>query len=347
MAESGGLTYAKAGVDTSKQKQAIRALAGELTFARRGDGRPLTDFTQFAGLVRFRDHALAICTDGVGTKIEVANRLRRWDTIGIDAIAMNVNDCICVGAEPLAFVDYLAVAEPDPVVSKQIGKGLNKGARLANVTLVGGETAIMPEVINGMDLAGTCVGAVPVDEVVDGKKVRHGDVLVGLESSGPHSNGYTLVRRLLDMKGIALDGPCPGTGGRTWGDVLLEPTRIYVRPVMTLLDRVEVRGLANVTGGGLANVPRINPKRHYLVDTPPPVAPVFEAIHALGGIEWEEMYRTFNMGLGFCVAVPEDAADEAVKILNREGAAAQVVGRVERGRDLLHEPTGFRFQSKT
>lgn len=348
MADSSqSMTYAKAGVDTAKQQKAIRALADNIRFARRGDGRPLGALTHFAGLVQLGDQALAICTDGVGTKIEVANRMRTWDTIGIDAIAMNVNDCICVGAEPLAFVDYLAIAEPDARITAQIGKGLNTGAKQANVTLAGGETAILPEIVNGLDLAGTCVGVVDRDRIIDGKAIRPGDAIVGLASSGLHSNGYTLARRILSNGRIPMDAPCPGTGGSNWGSVLLEPTRIYVRPVMEALKKLDVGGLANITGGALKNIPRINAKRRYVIDAPMDVPPVFDAIQGLGSVALKEMYQTFNMGLGFCAVVPPEQAEAAVRLFTKHGETAKVIGRVERGHGLLHEPTGFEFESKT
>jgi phosphoribosylformylglycinamidine cyclo-ligase len=341
-----GLTYAKAGVDTIKQRQAIQALASQVAFQRRGNGRPLTGLNHFAGLVAWGKSALAICTDGVGTKVEVANALRKWDTIGIDAIAMNVNDCICVGAEPLAFVDYIAIERPDAVITGQIGKGLNTGAKEANITLAGGETAIMPETVNGLDLAGTCVGVIDRDKIVSGKAVRRGDVLIGLPSSGLHSNGFTLARKILEHARVGLDEPCPGTGGRRWGPLLLEPTRIYVRPVLKLLASVNVHALANITGGALKNIPRVNHGHRYVIDAPLKVPPVFPALQALGDVEWQEMYQTFNMGLGFVAVVSAKDEAKAMATLKRAGEKPAVIGRVEKGRGAFHEPTGLFFEPK-
>jgi phosphoribosylformylglycinamidine cyclo-ligase len=341
-----GLTYAAAGVDTAKQKAAIRALTSGVTFRRRGRGAPAGGRSHFAGLVRFdADTLLALCTDGVGTKLEVAAALGRWDTVGIDCIAMNVNDCICVGAEPLAFVDYVATREPDSEVARALGIGLNRGAELANVTLAGGETAILPDLVNGLDLAGTALGWVRASDVLDGARVRPRDILIGLRSSGLHSNGYTLARRILRDSQIAYDEPFPVRRSKTVGQVLLEPTAIYVRSVMALLRRVRVHGLANITGGGLKNVPRMNAKRRYVIDRPLPVPPVFEWLQELGGVDDAEMHRTFNMGLGFVVAVAEGDVGAAMRALRPHGP--QVIGRVEKGTGCVHVPLGMTFESKT
>lgn len=343
-----GLTYAASGVDTGKQKEAIRALAGQIRFHRTGVGAPLTGLTHFAGLVDLDSkRALAICTDGVGTKLEVAAALGRWDTVGIDCIGMNVNDCLCVGAEPLAFVDYIATNRPDPEISRQIGGGLSKGAELANVTLAGGETAILPDLVNGLDLAGACVGVVDKNRILDGSKVAAGDALIGLPSSGLHSNGYTLARRILKEAGLTYRDAVPRGRypGRPLGEVLLEPTVIYVRPVLKLLDSEEVHGLAHITGGGLRNIPRINPAFRYVIEEPLPVPPIFPALAELGGVEAPEMYATFNMGMGFLAVVPKSRVRQALSVLKPQGA--QVVGRVDEGSNVLHEPTGLEFESKT
>jgi len=340
-----GLTYAAAGVDTAKQKAAIKALTSSIRFHRTGRGAPLGGLSHFAGLIEFdKDVALAVCTDGVGTKLEIAAATNKWDTVGIDCIAMNVNDCICVGAEPLAFVDYIATREPDAGVARAIGVGLNRGAELANVTLAGGETAILPELVNGWDLAGTAVGWVRRSRIVDGSKVRRGDVLIGLSSSGLHSNGYTLARRLLREAGVHYAHKFPKTS-RSIGDVLLEPTHVYVREVLALLERVDVHGLANITGGGLKNVPRVNPEFRYVLSDPVPIPPLFQWLQEVGSVEDAEMYRTFNMGMGFLAIVPESEETAARRIL--KPYSPTVVGRVEKGRGCVHEPLGLEFESKT
>jgi phosphoribosylformylglycinamidine cyclo-ligase len=341
------MTYASAGVDTTAQKAAIKALAGSIRFSRKGIGSPLLGMTQFAGLIEFGDRALAMCTDGVGTKMLVAAALEKWDTVGIDCIAMNVNDCICVGAEPIAFVDYIATSKPDPVVTKAIGEGLNEGAKQANVTLAGGETAVLPEIVNGWDLAGSCVGFVSKDQILDGSRVKPRDVIIGLASTGLHSNGYTLARKIIEKEGLTLrqKGPAASLGGRTIGAVLLEPTRIYVRSILGLHNTVPVHGLANITGGGLKNIPRINGKFRYAIDKPMPVPPIFSLLQEWGNVSDEEMYKTFNMGMGFAVVVAPEDENEAKRLLRAEHP--QVIGRVEKGKDAVHVPLGLTYPSKT
>lgn len=338
------LTYADAGVDTTRQKAAIKALSSAVRFRRTGRGAPITRVGHFAGLVAFdKSTALAICTDGVGTKLEVAAATNRWDTVGIDCIAMNVNDCICVGAEPLAFVDYIATCEPDETIAGAIGAGLDRGARLANVTLAGGETAILPDLVNGWDLAGTAVGWVRRSNILDGSGIRPGDVILGLESSGLHSNGYTLARAILRAAGVDYNDGMPGGG--SVADALLEPTHIYVRETLKLLDHVDVRGLANITGGGLKNVPRMNPGRRYVITDPLPSPPLFSWLQDLGDVEDAEMYKTFNMGMGMAAVVPQKSEGEARRILRR--FKPRVVGRVEKGRGCRLEPLALEFENKT
>jgi phosphoribosylformylglycinamidine cyclo-ligase len=339
------MTYAGAGVDTARQKEAIKALAGQIRFQRKGIGAPLTGLAHFAGLIEFGDRVLALCTDGVGTKLEVARTMGRWNTVGIDCIAMNVNDCICVGAEPLAFVDYIATSDPDPAITEQIGEGLNEGAQQANVTLAGGETAILPEIINGWDLAGSCVGFVHKEKVLDGSKVKKGDVIIGLPSTGLHSNGYTLARRIIKDKGLDYHDVQKGLGPKSLGDVLLAPTRIYVRPVLELRDDIELHACANITGGGLKNIPRVNGDFRYAIRQPMPVPKIFELLQEWGDVADQEMYQTFNMGMGFCVIV--DKGDEKQALRSLKAERPQVVGEVERGKNAVHEPLKLEYASKT
>ncbi|HLE47890.1 MAG TPA: phosphoribosylformylglycinamidine cyclo-ligase, partial [Candidatus Thermoplasmatota archaeon] len=286
-------------------------------------------------------------TDGVGSKVEIAQAMRKYDTVGIDCIAMNVNDCICVGAEPIAFVDYIATSDPDPEITQQIGVGLNEGAKQANVTLAGGETAVLPEIVNGWDLAGSCVGFVSKSRILDGSKVKPGDVIIGLPSTGLHSNGYTLARRILTSEGVDFGQsfPAGAYGTRTVGSVLLEPTRIYVRPILELRDTVDIHGLANITGGGLKNIPRVNPNVHYALTDPLPVPPAFIALQRWGGVSDQEMYQTFNMGMGFAVIVAASQAKESLRVLKAE--RPKVVGEVRKGRNVVHEPLKLEYASKT
>ena len=193
-----GMTYSRAGVDIRGEGDVIRGLRSSLDFVRTGIGAPVELGGHFTGIVDIGDRYLSLCTDGVGSKIKIAEAMQKWDTIGIDCMAMNVNDMICIGAEPLAFVDYIAVEDPDPKILSEIGKGLNEGARQSNVSIIGGETATLPEIVQGLDLAGTCLGMVDKDKVITGSGIEPGDVILGLPSSGFHSNGFTLVRKVIE-----------------------------------------------------------------------------------------------------------------------------------------------------
>ncbi len=357
-------TYKESGVDIDAKSEAIDSLVNKLGFCRKGFGKPLALEGHFSGLIDFGDKALSMCTDGVGTKLMLCEPMRRWDTIGIDCIAMNVNDMICLGAEPLAFVDYIAIDNPNPELTAQLGVGLKEGAELSNVSIIGGEIAVLPELINGFDLAGTALGFVEKENIITGDKVAPGDVLIGLASSGIHSNGYTLVRGIVDGCGVPYDRDysvcCVEYGVEmkrdtfhgnrtksTIGDILLTPTRIYVRPVMQLIKKVEVHGLVNITGGGLKNIPRIKSKGvDYLITDPMYVPSIFRLIKQMGRIDEEEMLRTFNMGLGFLIIVPEDESKKALKVLEKAGERPKVIGRVVKGTGLCkHIPSETEFTS--
>ncbi|HVL88229.1 MAG TPA: phosphoribosylformylglycinamidine cyclo-ligase [Candidatus Thermoplasmatota archaeon] len=334
------LTYAAAGVDIEKADRAKKAILKTLSFKRTGLGAPLDLPWGFAGAVDFGEHALVLCTDGVGTKVEVAAATNRWETIGIDAVAMNVNDALCAGAEPLALVDYIVLQKPDEDLVTRIAVGLNEGARQSNATIVGGETAILPELANGVDVSATCLGYAKKSEILQAERVRAGDVLIGFASSGLHSNGYTLARRILRDAGVRYDDP--GPGGRTWGEILLEPTLIYVKALLALRAKVAVRGAANVTGGGLTNLSRMNRRLEYVLDEPFPTPEVFRALAEYGKVEPKEMWRTFNMGLGFVVAVADADVPAALSALAPH-ANAKVVGRVVPGSGVWLPGLDLRF----
>jgi phosphoribosylformylglycinamidine cyclo-ligase len=316
-----GMTYAKAGVDIDRKSASIAALVEHLRFRRKGFGKPMDLPGHFTGLIDFGDMALTLCTDGVGTKLLVADALQKWDTVGIDCIAMNVNDTICVGAEPIAFVDYIAIDKPDEKLTSEVGKGLEEGARLSNMTIVGGEIAVLPELVKGFDLAGTCLGAVDKKRIVTGQRIEPGDALVALPSSGMHSNGMTLVRKILEKNGIGYRDRVKGLR-KSVGLELLTPTTIYVRQVMGLLDEFDVRGMANITGGGLRNLLRLKKGTGFEIDDPIKPQAVFKVLQELGNVSDEEMYQTFNMGMGFSMVIPGKDADEVAK-----AAGAKVVGR--------------------
>ncbi|NJE03797.1 phosphoribosylformylglycinamidine cyclo-ligase [Thermococcus sp. MV11] len=308
------LTYAQAGVDDEKTAMALKGIIGlaKETFRfRKGKlGEPAENLGHYAALMDFGEFYLAMTTDGVGTKVLVAEAVGKFDTIGIDMMAMNVNDLLCVGAEPVALVDYLAVREPDERVFEEIAKGLYEGARQARIAIVGGETAVMPDLINGFDLAGTAIGVVEKGKVITGKKIRPGDAVIGIASSGIHSNGLTLARKLLIPK-YGLDYEY---GGRKLWEWLLEPTRIYVKAVLELLESVEVHGLAHITGGGLTNLKRLTGYGFRL--KMPPIDGIFKLVHE-NGVPLEEMFRVFNMGVGFVAVVPQGEKEAALEILNK------------------------------
>ncbi len=320
-----GLTYKDAGVDIDAEENGISAIKESLRFTRKGLGEAMKG--EFTGLIDFGEYALTLCTDGVGTKLLIADIMEKWDTVGIDCIAMNVNDTICQGAEPIAFVDYLAVERPDAKLMKELGKGLNKGAELANISIVGGETATLGEIVKGFDIAGTALGYVKKQDIIDGKDVVVGDKIIGLPSSGIHSNGFTLVRNIIESAGYDYH--------QEWehgviGDTLLEPTRIYVKTVVDLVNNYHIKGMANITGGGLRNLKRINPSYGYKIDEPLPVNPIFDFLQEMGKVKTKEMYQTFNMGMGFALIVSQDVAKEVA-----ERAGGKVVGEV------IKEPCAF------
>jgi phosphoribosylformylglycinamidine cyclo-ligase len=324
--------YARAGVDTSRAEQAV---AGLVEVLRRIDpGRPsraLLGSGHYANVLRLDDRTgIALSTDGVGSKVIVAEQLGRFDTVGIDCIAMNVNDVICVGAEPIAVLDYIAVEEAEPEMLRQIGEGLRAGAELACVEIPGGELAQLPELIRGhpsprgFDLVGSCFGTVALDAVVTGARVAAGDAVIGIPSSGVHSNGLTLARRALPD----LDERPPELAGASVGEALLEPTVIYVRAVMDLLrSGVDVRGLAHITSGGLLNLLRLEAEVGYDISEPLPRLPIFELIAERSRAEEAELLEVFNMGCGFCCVVPSDQTDVAVEVLDSHHPGSTVIGR--------------------
>ena len=318
------LTYAESGVDIEEEESTIKALTGKMTYRREGLGAPLTDIGHYAGLIDFGDYALAMATDGVGSKVLIANEMKRWNTVGIDCIAMNVNDLLAIGAEPVSFVDYLALESHDEDFAAQIGEGLMKGAEISRMTIVGGETATLPEIVNGFDLAGTCLGMVKKSEIITGEKVGLGDAIVGIPSSGVHSNGYTLVRKIVEESGYSYHDPFPYDESTTVGDVLLEPTRIYME-VLDVIKECDVHGLAHITGSGLLKLKRVTDLGFDFYD---PLEPqdIFKFLQEKGGVEDLEMYKTFNMGMGFLIILPEEDAQRAAEL-----AGGKIVGRISEG----------------
>jgi phosphoribosylformylglycinamidine cyclo-ligase len=317
--------YARAGVSQRAADAAVEALVESL---RRIDtGRPSRVVPlpgHYASVLRLDDRTgLAISTDTVGTKMVVAERLGRYDTIGIDCVAMNVNDVICVGAEPIAMLDFVLTERADPEVCGQLGVGLARGAEMARIEIPGGEIAQVGDIVSGQELGGTCIGVVRLDAIVTGMTVEPGDPVIGLPSSGLHANGYTLARQAL--ADVPLDDE---RLGRPLGDVLLEPTEIYARAVLELLGSdIQVRGLVHITGDGLNNLLRLAAEVGYEIDDPMPVPGVFDLIRELGGISDEEMYEVFNMGCGFCCVVAAGDERAAVELLGGHHPGAKRIGR--------------------
>ena len=330
------LTYRAAGVDIEAGDEAVRRIAP----LARATFRPevLGGIGAFAGFVKlpagYGEPVLVSSTDGVGTKLKVAFLADRHDTVGIDLVAMSVNDLLVHGAEPLYFLDYIGIPRLDPARVEAIVRGVAEGCRQANCALIGGETAELPDLYapGEYDLAGFAVGIVERSKILDGAAVKPGDVLLGLASSGLHSNGYSLARRIVfDVMKLGLDAVFPGTG-QTVGDVLLEPTRIYVPAVLPV--REHVHAMAHITGGGITgNLPRVLPEgcraivRRQAWDVPP----VFQALQARGGVEDAEMFRTFNMGIGYIVVVPAEKAVRVTAALTAAGETVRAIGEIVAG----------------
>lgn len=321
----------RTGVLTSEELAALPRMLDVLreTFAiRRGErGNPCLGFGYYANVLDLGNNlGLAISTDGVGTKIMVAEALGKYDTIGIDCVAMNVNDIVCVGAEPIAMTDYVAVQEADAGMLAQLAIGLKRGAELARITIPGGEIAQVREMVNGIDVVGTAVGLVPVDRILTGAAARPGDALVGFASSGIHSNGLTLAREVLLGESTARLSSYVAELGRTLGEELLEPTRIYVDLALRLLDGVDVRALMHITGDGFLNLARIAAPVGFRIEELPDAPPIFELIRSAGKLGAADMYVSYNMGVGFCAVVPEADVARALGIAEEAGVPAWRIG---------------------
>ena len=324
-------TYSKAGVDVKKVNALHKATDVLLRTTHSRSVLPI--YGHYAGLVKVGKELIAMHTDGVGTKVLVAQALRKYDTVGIDCVAMNVNDIICVGARPVALVDYLALGREDAKLTRELMKGLVAGAKEAGTSLVGGETAIMGDVIKGVkgctgfDLAATCIGVIETNHnrPITGEAMRPGDVVVGLESSGIHSNGLTLARKVLK--------------GRRWLRELLVPTRIYVKPIMQMVRELDVHGIAHITGGAFSKLSRIadRAKVGIKLDNTPKPQPVFRAIQRAARLSEREMYRTFNMGVGMCVIVGEKDAGSVIAIAKKYGINAMKIGRITKEEGIFLE----------
>lgn len=332
-------TYKNAGVDIAAGNEAVERMKKHVKTTFRPE--VMTDLGGFGALFQlnkdqYEEPVLVSGTDGVGTKLKLAFAMDRHDTIGIDAVAMCVNDVVVQGAEPLFFLDYLACDKVIPAKIESIVKGIADGCNQAGCSLIGGETAEMPGMYaeGEYDIAGFTVGIVDKSKMINGSTITSGDIVLGLASSGVHSNGFSLVRKLLlEQSGYALDQELPELGARL-GDVLLEPTKIYVKPLLALLKEIQVKGMAHITGGGfIENIPRMLPA-NVNVDIEYgswPILPIFKLMQEKGSISNKDMFTTFNMGIGMVIVVAEQDADTAVGLLRSAGEEPYVIGRVTEG----------------
>jgi phosphoribosylformylglycinamidine cyclo-ligase len=335
MTDKQPLSYQAAGVDSGQKVQAMQLLGKwvKRTFSLR-PGEVRLPLGYFANVIDAgHGIGMALSTDGVGTKILIAQMLDKYDTVGIDCVAMNVNDVLCVGAEPLALLDYIAVQVPHPDLLESLAKGLYAGAEMARITIPGGEIAQVPEIIQGkkdgyaFDLVATCIGRVPLERVIIGTSTAPGDIIIGLGSNGIHSNGMTLARHVFfERLGWTPDHFVPQLG-RTIGEELLEPTRIYVREVMEMLNRgLRIKALAHITSTGFLNLSRIDAPAGYVLEKIPEPPPIFQLIQKHGSITDAEMYFTYNMGIGFCIVIAPEDADAAVAIARKHGVQSWILG---------------------
>ena len=322
------VTYKDSGVDIYKEDKIIRALTSQITFKRTDDLKPSEELKgHYAGAIEFGDYYLVLCTDGVGSKMIIAEMANKFDTVPIDMIGMNVNDAICIGAEPVALVDYMAVEDINEDIARDIGKGLNEGLKEANISLIGGETATLPDIVKGIDIAGTVLAIVKKDKIITGKDIKEGDLIIGLRSSGIHSNGLSLARKVFfEIGNMNIHSKL--SYGKTIGEELLIPTRIYVKPVLEMIRKLNIKGLAHITGGGFRKLKRLNKDVVYLIDNLPEIPPIFQEIQRIGNVPDEEMFRTFNMGIGFCVIVDKEDSERVIEIANNYNIPAYIIGKV-------------------
>ncbi|HLI45953.1 MAG TPA: phosphoribosylformylglycinamidine cyclo-ligase [Geobacterales bacterium] len=328
-------TYKEAGVDVEAVKK-IHKEFGEIFRAKAeySEFRPLLQIGHYAGVLEFGDHCFALHVDGVGTKILVAQMMNYFEPIGYDCVAMGVNDIICIGAKPVAFLDYLAIEKVNKKVITQIAKGISKAAEESGVYVLGGETAIIPEIIKGarkqigFDLVGMTFGYLRKEELIDGSKITKDDLIIGLESSGLHSNGYTLARKIL-LEKYSLTEKIPEING-ILGEELLRPTRIYVKPLLQAKSEVPLKGVAHITGGSFTKLLRLakNKKVGFLLDKFPPFPAIFKLIMKTGKISIAEMFRTFNCGIGMCIITDKKHAERALDIFRAHKIKASIIGRV-------------------
>ena len=343
---AGSWTYARSGVDRSRVSSALASLLAEVSYRPPPSaGRVVGAPGHYAGLIRIGRETIAVTTDTVGTKVKLAARLGRWEEVGEDIVGVNVNDLASVGARPAGLVDTILCHHPDPDAFRGIGRGLDRGLRAARCSLLGGETAVVPEIVEGIDLGATAFGFFPRGRrPVLGDRIRPGDLLLGVPSSGVHANGLTLLRRLLEEKSVDLARPRPGSG-RPVGEEILTPTRIYSVLADAVADSPATHGLAHLSGGGVRNLVRLHPKVAFVLDRWPETPQLFRWVQQLGGLSDEEMFQTFNMGVGFVLVVARTRLAETRRRLARAGAPDVVdLGHVERGSGVTVPGHGLSFE---
>jgi phosphoribosylformylglycinamidine cyclo-ligase len=332
---SGPAGYKEAGVDIAEAEAGLRHIVRRIAATwpaggpRGGVGAVQLPIGYFANVIDIGGGmGLALTTDGVGSKMIVAAMMGRYDTIGIDCVAMNVNDLLCVGARPLSMVDYIAAERVDAAIFDQIAAGLAEGARQAGVSITGGEIAQLPDIVRGVDLCAAAVGLVPLDRILIGRDIVPGDAVIGLAGSGVHSNGFTLVRRaFFNRAGLSVRHVFAELGCEL-GEELLRPTPIYVPEILGLMAEIgSLKALVHITGDGLLNLLRVAAEIGFVIDDLPPPPPIFALIERHAGVGQAEMYEVFNMGVGFCAVVAEPDAAAALALLARHGRAARVIGR--------------------
>ncbi len=333
------VSYKDAGVDVVAGYESVELMKEHVK--RTKIPGVMSDLGGFGGMFSMsavkdmKDPILVSGTDGVGTKLKVAFLMEKYDTVGIDCVAMCVNDVVCCGAKPLFFLDYMALGKNYPKKVADIVKGIADGCVMSNCALVGGETAEMPGFypVDEFDLAGFCVGVVDKDKILDGKNLEEGDVLIGIASSGVHSNGFSLVRKVFDIDETAVNKVYDKVG-TTLGEALLTPTKVYVKPALELIEKVNVKAISHITGGGFVeNVPRmlVDGKKAVIYKDKVKVLPIFELIKERGKISEKDMFGTFNMGVGMVVAVDSSDVDKALKLLSDMGEDAYVIGEIKNG----------------
>ena len=331
-------TYKEAGVDITAGYKAVELMKKHI--AKTMTGNELSTIGGFGGLFgldisNIKNPVLVSGTDGVGTKLKLAFLMDKHDTVGIDCTAMCVNDIICVGAKPLFFLDYIAVGKNYPEKIEQIVKGVSEGCVMSGASLIGGETAEMPGFYpeDEYDLAGFAVGVVDKEKILDKNKIEEGDVLIALPSSGVHSNGFSLVRKIFDVENVDLNEPVQELDGKGLGEVLLTPTKIYVKPILSLLEKVNVKSISHITGGGFyENIPRSIPDGYAanIDKSKVRILPIFDLIQKRGNIPEKDMFNTFNMGVGMIVVVDKKDEEETLRILKENGEDSYVIGCIEK-----------------